>query len=185
MDTNFATRIIGYGFGIFALFIFIYSFFYSGESALKEQAIFWFYSALIASLIPHIKQFKYKDLEVQFRENFQKLEKDVGKKIERVEHTVAEKFAEYLDTLPDEQQLSRQDEITRRHLYRARMTLPELKSLLIKAGYFNGNVDDEFTSILVSSIKDFQTKNNLTIDGIAGNLTILKLREVLTNKNTE
>ena len=61
MNTNIITRSIGYGFGIFALGIFIYSFFISGDNALKEQAIFWFYSALIASLIPQIKQFKYRE----------------------------------------------------------------------------------------------------------------------------
>lgn len=209
MDTNFATRIIGYGFGIFALVIFIYSFFYSGESALKEQAIFWFYSALIASLIPHIKHFKYKDLEVQFRENFQKLEKDVGEKIEKLEHSFVDKlenlkayemslspeekarrqtvhtnYATRLGAMSEEEQLHDQ-EVRSRNAMNNKITLPEFKSLLKQAGYFYGEKDNTFTPALVQSIKEFQAKNSMTVDGIAGNLTIIKLGEVLADKGVK
>lgn len=205
MESNFATRIIGYGFGIFALLIFIFSFFYSEESALKEQAIFWFYSALIACLIPHIKQFKYKDLEVQFRENFQKLEKDVGEKIERLEHSFVDQlesikayemslspeekarrknifmnYAAKLESLPKEEQLADQEARSRYAMRVNNLTLSDFKSLLKQAGYFEGKIDNEFTLNLVDCIKEFQKKNNMTIDGIAGNLTILKLGDILS-----
>lgn len=210
MDSGVITRIIGYGFGIIALAIFIYGFFFSPDSILKEQAILWFYSALIASLIPQIKQFKYKDLEIQFRENFQKLEKDVGEKIEKLELNLLDKvekikrqemslsgdnkerrlkthneFANMLASLPEQERLFYQEQQSRMNLQRNDMSLIEFKTLLKQAGYYVGEIDDHFTVSLKNSIKDFQTKSQLdTVDGIIGDLTILRLHENISNKTT-
>lgn len=210
MDSGIVTRIIGYGFGIIALAIFIYSFFITTDNNLNKQAIFWFYSALVASLIPQVKQFKYKDLEVQFRENFQQLEKDMGNKLEKLEQSLLDKveniklqekslsddkkerrqrvhtdFAEMLESLPEQQRLYYQEQQSRLNLQRSDLSLAEFKSMLKQAGFYDGEIDDRFTASLKDAIKKFQTKSQLdTVDGIVGRLTILKLSESINHRST-
>lgn len=41
---------------IFALVVCCYSLFFSSETAIKTQAIYWFYSALISVIIPYLKE---------------------------------------------------------------------------------------------------------------------------------
>ena len=43
-------------FAIFALVVCCYSLFFSSEIAIKTQAIYWFYSALISAIIPYLEE---------------------------------------------------------------------------------------------------------------------------------
>jgi hypothetical protein len=206
MASEFLTKIISYGFGIFAFFIFLYSFFYTSEEAYKKQAIYWFYGSLISTLIPQIKQFKYKDLEVVFREELQKVEKNINQKVTKLESDflgaveqvrsqeaslspeyrqwrgeVFNDFAKHLEALSPEEQLSNQENFSRSYLQNLTITLPELKVMFKKLDYYDGAIDDLFTSELVECIKTFQQTNGIEpIDGIFGNLTYTKLAALLS-----
>jgi murein L,D-transpeptidase YcbB/YkuD len=47
---------ISISFAIFALVVCCYSLFFSSETAIKTQAIYWFYSALISAIIPYLEE---------------------------------------------------------------------------------------------------------------------------------
>lgn len=73
-------QIFCYSFSCVAFAIFIYSFFITKNPALNKQAIYWFYSSIITLLIPNIKQFKYGDLEVVFKDELKKVEETLDTK---------------------------------------------------------------------------------------------------------
>lgn len=81
MSSEFRVRIVSYSFVSFAFFVFLYSFFFSSEEAYKAQSIYWFYGSFISTLIPQIKQLKYSDLELIFREELKKTEANVEENI--------------------------------------------------------------------------------------------------------
>lgn len=80
MSSEFRVRIVSYSFASFAFFVFLYSFF-SSEEVYKAQSIYWFYGSFISTLIPQIKQLKYSDLELIFREELKKTEANVEENI--------------------------------------------------------------------------------------------------------
>ncbi|MDO7787107.1 D-Ala-D-Ala carboxypeptidase family metallohydrolase [Desulforamulus aquiferis] len=61
----------------------------------------------------------------------------------------------------------------------------ELQQLLIKAGYSPGTIDGVFGSKTETAVREFQRKNTLIIDGIAGSITMAKLREVTSMQPTK
>jgi hypothetical protein len=76
-------KVISYSFASFAFFIFLYSFFLSDEDAYKAQAIYWFYGSLVSTLIPQIKQLKYSELELIFREELKKTEANIEQSVDQ------------------------------------------------------------------------------------------------------
>ena len=48
----------------------------------------------------------------------------------------------------------------------------EIQTKLKRWGYYNGNIDGIYGSKTVSAVKWFQSKNGLTVDGIAGPKTL-------------
>jgi len=61
--------VLGSAFSIFALSITIWLLFFSeADSPLLDQAVYWFLIALIAAVIPYIKQIRWKDLEIHLKE---------------------------------------------------------------------------------------------------------------------
>lgn len=73
-------QIVCYAFSIVAFGVFAYSFFFSNDPALKEQALYWFFSSIVIAIIPKIKQLKYKDLEVVFKDEIKKVEESLVRK---------------------------------------------------------------------------------------------------------
>jgi hypothetical protein len=205
MNPEFLTRLISYGFGVIAFLVFLYSFFYTSEEIYKKQAIYWFYGSLISTLIPQIKQFKYSELEIVFREELQKVERNINQRVTKLESDflraveqvrsqeaaltpeyrqwrskIFDDFSEHLESLPAQEQLSNQEQFSRSYLKDLKITLPEIKTMLKKLGYYDGAVDDSFTPELAEAIKSFQGKNSVKpVDGIFGNLTYAKLAELV------
>lgn len=99
MSSEFRVRIISYSFAFFAFFIFLYSFFFSDEEAYKTQSIYWFYGSFISTLIPQIKQLKYSDLELIFREELKKteanVEENIREELKKIEASFEETLREY------------------------------------------------------------------------------------------
>ncbi|MBD2056930.1 peptidoglycan-binding protein [Oculatella sp. FACHB-28] len=78
---------ISRAFAVFALFICLYSFFISPETAIKTQAIYWFCVALVSAAIPYLEEvvayvqsIKLGDIEIALKE--------VEKEIQRVDNKV-------------------------------------------------------------------------------------------------
>lgn len=54
----------------------------------------------------------------------------------------------------------------------------EIQTLLNKVGNYNLVVDGDYGAKTTAAVKDFQTKNNLEVDGIVGNMTLQKLQSL-------
>lgn len=48
----------------------------------------------------------------------------------------------------------------------------KIQSRLLSWGYYNGDVDGQYGYLTYSAVRDFQAKNGLTVDGIAGPQTL-------------
>ena len=62
--------VLGSVFSIFALGVTIWLIYFSEKkgSALLDQTVYWFLIALVAAVIPYIKQLRWKDLEIHLKE---------------------------------------------------------------------------------------------------------------------
>ncbi len=199
-------RFVSYCFSVIAFLIFLYSFFRATDSAIQQQAIYWFFTSIATAFIPNIKQFKIKDFEIQFKEEIKKIEQKIhklndeffkvletvkvseinlSKEIKEQRNENWHAFNTYLESLPEPERLKVQKQISLKNLYEYLVTVTQLKQQLHKLGYFNGKIDDEFTKELVSSLYKFQASYHLElIDGMFGRMTYLKLAELLAeNEN--
>ena len=50
--------------------------------------------------------------------------------------------------------------------------------MLNKVGNYKLEIDGDYGEKTTAAVKDFQTKNNLQVDGIVGNITLNKLKEL-------
>jgi tetratricopeptide (TPR) repeat protein len=73
-------NIIGYCFSALAFLMFIYSFFISNSDSLNEQAIYWFFVSVAAAVLPHVKQFKYKDFEIILKDGVEAVKAKIEEK---------------------------------------------------------------------------------------------------------
>lgn len=69
--------IVASGFSLMALGIFLYVFLGDVEKELKEDAVYWFLIALAAAILPYLKQIRFKDLELDLREEISRNRKDL------------------------------------------------------------------------------------------------------------
>lgn len=54
----------------------------------------------------------------------------------------------------------------------------EIQKMLNKVGNYKLEIDGDYGEKTTAAVKDFQTKNNLQVDGIVGNITLNKLKEL-------
>lgn len=96
---------ISISFATFALVVCCYSLFFSSETAIKTQAIYWFYSALISAIIPYldevavyIKTIKVGSGGIELAMN------EVKDKIQKIDEKVEKLDNKLLQTLEQVQQ---------------------------------------------------------------------------------
>lgn len=96
---------ISISFAIFALVVCCYSLFFSSATAIKTQAIYWFYSALISAIIPYldevavyIKTIKIGSGGIELAMN------EVKEKIQKIDEKVEKLDNKLLQTLEQVQQ---------------------------------------------------------------------------------
>lgn len=204
-------KFLGYTFSAISFVVFIYILLFPVEKELKQQAIYWFASSFVAAIIPNVKQFKIKDIEVQLQEISQKIEDNKNLIEQRTEElkeslflsleSVREReeslpeeykskrdlkyrrYAKRLKELTPEERLKEQKRFTRYHLNNIDMDVADLKKMLQITGLYQGVIDEIFDEQLAQSITDFQEKYGVTpIDGTAGPKTLSKLSEVIKQK---
>lgn len=204
-------KFFGYSFSAISFIVFAYILFFPVEKELKQQAIYWFASSFVAAIIPSVKQFKIKDIEVQLQEISQKIEDNkslIDKRTEELKESLFlslesvrereeslpeeykskreleyQKYAARLKKLTLEERLKEQKRFTRSHLNNIDMDVADLKTMLQKAGLYEGAIDEIFDEELARSISAFQEKYGVVpIDGTAGPKTLSKLSEVIKQK---
>jgi hypothetical protein len=103
---------------VFAFLVFAYSLFFSSESSIRTQAIYWFCIALIALIIPYteeiaayIKSVKIGAVELVLKEVKEKIQ-EVDEKVSRLDSkllTALERVREREETLPPNIRDARQE----------------------------------------------------------------------------
>jgi Putative peptidoglycan binding domain len=207
-DEDRRLKSFGYSFSAISFFVFIYVLVFPVEKELKQQAIYWFASSFVAAIIPSVKQFKIKDIEIQLQGISQKIEESkslIEKKNEELkmdlllslesvrkrEESLSEElksqreseyqmYMEKLNKLTPEERLKEQRRYTEFDLNTVGMSIANLKTMLQETGFYQGNIDEVFNLELAQSVKTFQEKYEVTpFDGIAGPKTLSKLSEVI------
>ncbi|MBD2054571.1 peptidoglycan-binding protein [Oculatella sp. FACHB-28] len=201
-------KFLGYSFSAISFIVFAYILLFPAEKELKQQAIYWFASSFVAAIIPNVKQFKIKDVEVQLQEISQKIEDNknlIEQRTEELKESLFlslesvrereeslpeeykskreqkyQRYAERLKNLTTAERLKEQKRFTRSHLNNIDMDIADLKRMLQKAGLYQGLIDEVFDEQLALSISAFQEKYGVTpIDGTAGPKTLSKLSEIM------
>lgn len=192
--------IVGYLFSVLALAACIYTLF-SDAAEVKTQAFYWFLGSLVSALIPHIKQLRYKDLEVSFKEMEARLTKKVehlhdeffvaleqvrageealSPEYKKRRKEVFQRFTNSLEQMPAEERFREQMLRTRRYLNQFKLEVFQLKEMLKKLDSYSGPIDNDFTPELVDAITHFQENHGLQpADGIFGSLTYQKMAGLL------
>lgn len=196
-------------FALFALAICMHSLFYSIETATKTQAIYWFCIALVAAIVPYLKDLtpyirrvKVGEVEVELNELKQKVqavrnelddvmgrlatvsqkEAALTKEEREFRDKVFNNFAESLDKDTPERKLLKQEYFTQIRLREVSMKVSELKETLKKLDYYHGLIDESFSLELAQAVEKFQAENGIKSDGIAGTITLSKIGELLDSK---
>lgn len=197
---------ISYTLSVLAISMFAYSTFLSKVSDLQKQGIYWFgiaaVCALLPTILPLISKLKVLDLEVEFKEKLESVEKRIaeiedafvksfeGLRREEQELPLSfieqrnrqwDRYDEYMQSLDKEQRFEAQRENSLFYLKKFGLSVRDLKERLAKLGYYQGYVNDDFSRDLPAAIEHFQRINNMRhIDGIFGELTFEKMAERLT-----
>jgi murein L,D-transpeptidase YcbB/YkuD len=204
-------KFFGYSFSAISFVVFAYILLFPVEKELKQQAIYWFTSSFVVAIIPNVKQFRIKDIEVQLQEISQKIEDNknlIEQKNEELEESLFlslesvreneetlpegyrskrelkyKRYAERLKKLTPKEKLKEQKKYTQLHLIKKDMDISDLKKMLQNTGFYRGEIDEVFDEQLAQSISDFQEKYGVTpIDGTVGSKTLSKLSEVIKQK---
>jgi len=196
-------------FSLVALGIFLYVFFGNVEKELKADAIYWFLIALAAAILPYIKQIRFRDLEINLREEITKNREEMDQRIDNLqafmssisavelsESNLPQEMREHRDrvfrdfnrrlrrTDPD-QRLSLQERFTRMHLTRFGITLSDIKTALAELGLYKGDITNEFDTDTAKAIESFQEMNGLEADGIFGPMTYQRLASRLSTESSD
>jgi murein L,D-transpeptidase YcbB/YkuD len=207
-DEDKRLKSFGYSFSAISFVVFIYVLLFPVEKELKQQAIYWFASSFIAAVIPNVKQFKIKDIEVQLQGISKKIEENKNlieqkneelrddlflslESVRKNEESLSEdyrtkreqgyqRYANKLEKLTPDRRLKEQNKFTVINLIDIGMSISDLKKMLQKAGFYKGGIDEIFNEQLAQSIGDFQQKHGvLPVDGTAGPKTLSKLSEII------
>jgi len=207
-DEDKKLKYFGYSFSTVSFLVFVYVLLFPVEKELKQQAIYWFASSFVAAIVPNVKQFKIKDIEVQLQGISEKIEEsknlieqkneelrdDVFLGLESVrkneeslseEYTLKreqgyQRYANKLKKLSPEERLKEQNKFTIINLIDVGLTIADLKRMLQKAGFYHDKIDEVFNEQLALSISAFQKQYDVTpIDGTVGPKTLSKLSKVI------
>jgi hypothetical protein len=199
--------IISYLFFIIALAMFFYTTFFSNIMGMQTQGIYWFGVSLVCLFLPEVNKLKLKDVEVEFKDKLDKVEKqlveleddfftylttlkkeedDLPKEYIEKRNRHWDNFERYVLSLDDETRFQVQKANSLNYLAKFKLTVKELKERLARLGYYNGQIDDNFTKDLAEALTKFQRLNNMRhIDGIFGQLTYEKVAAKLSNAVTK
>lgn len=97
-DEGKRLKYVGYSFSIVSFCVFLYVLLFPVEKELKQQAIYWFASSFVAAIVPNVKQFKIKDIEVQLKGISRKIEES-KEKIEESKNFINQKNEKLRDDI--------------------------------------------------------------------------------------
>jgi hypothetical protein len=94
-------------------------------------------------------------------------------------------FQSYMENLDEESLLRHQQKNSLFYLDKYDLSVAEIKRKLNYLGYYNGELNNEFTRDFAKAIESFQKLNNMRhIDGMIGELTLKELETRVNDKRT-
>jgi len=196
MNENYNLKFLRYGASALAIFAFIVGILtlIKGVDIFvidHQKAVIWFGLAVVAVLIPYIKEITIKDLKVviqDLKEAKKSLDattltsRQLQARLTATRSELIHGYQIYLQKLPPEKREQKVGEMSRLYIDEMGLDVEKVKKWFIKLGYDVGKLDNEITPDYINSIKEFQTKYELGDDGIFGYRTYDKICQIIKLK---
>ncbi|MBT3385523.1 MAG: peptidoglycan-binding protein [Prolixibacteraceae bacterium] len=190
-------KFLRYGSSALAIFAFIVGILTLIEGvdifvANHEKTVVWFGLAVVAILIPYIKEITIKDLKVvikDLKEAKKSLDatnltsRQLQLRLTATRSELINGYQIYLQNLKPEQKNKKVIEMSRLYIEEMGLDIKKIKDWLKQLGYEAGKMDNEITQIYINSIREFQIKNKLGDDGIFGYRTYDKICQLIKTKD--
>ena len=193
-------RIIPIVLGIIGLGMFIMTVFSDYKPPL--QSLYWLLLVIGALILPYIKEITFGDLQITLREGLEKQQKELEETREGLEKKIDESVSSALDRvrkvdqefgkirdelikgyqiylmeyLKSESERSQKVHMLNRMYWtELQLSITYLKTMLTKAGFYQGAIDDTYSKELVQAIKAFQEAKEMVPDGVFGHNSLRNL----------
>lgn len=153
-----------------------------------DKAIYWFGLAVVAVLIPFIREITFKDIHVVLRDLKEAkisldasslTAKQLQSKLTPTRNELINIYQFYLSTLSKEEREEKVKEMSFLYIEEMCLDIKKIKNWLKELNYFDGNLDKDLSSEYIESVRNFQMKNGLGDDGIFGYRTYDKIIDEL------
>ena len=179
---------ISYGLAATAVIIGLASVFQADIiSQSHDKALLWFAFALLAILIPYIREITFKDLTVvidKISSASQSLDdasltlKELNYRLNTTRDELIDGYQELLHRLPENERKERVIKLSRLYIQEMGIDVSTVKKWLIEVGQpiaiINESMDDEY----FNALKNIQQENGLGDDGIFGYRTLNLLNKL-------
>jgi putative peptidoglycan binding protein len=154
-----------------------------------DKALLWFAFALLAILIPYIREITFKDLKVvidKINTASQNLDgaaitvKELNNRLNATRDELIDGYQELLRSLPEEERKKRVIRLSRLYLQEMGMDVTTVKKWLIEVGYPITNLDETMDDEYLTALRSTQQANCLGDDGIFGYRTLNLLNQLRT-----
>jgi hypothetical protein len=162
-------------------------------SKAHDKALLWFAFALLAILIPYIREITFKDLKVvidKINTASQNLDgaaitvKELNNRLNATRDELIDGYQELLRSLPKDEHNKRVIKLSRLYLQEMGMNVTTVKKWLIEAGYPITNLDESMDDEYLSALRSTQQANGLGDDGIFGYRTLNLLNQLRTQPDS-
>jgi len=155
-----------------------------------EKALFWFGFALLAIVIPYVKEVTFKGMRVvigEMNEASQKLDyaaiiaKTLASGISATRLELIDGYRLLLTRLPEDSRKERVIRLSKLYITEMGIKVSQVKQWLNQLGIaieVNEDLDDDY----LDKLKNFQHDNDLVSDGIFGYQTYGKVKKLLSSK---
>lgn len=172
------------------------------------QSLYWFLVVIASFFLPYIKEITFQDIKLKLEEGLEKQQEAIEDTKEQLEKAIKSEFLNtyenvkrvdasfgeirdeliegyqvYLKTLDTDKRREKIIFLNKIYLNDLKISVATLKEQLSSAGYYKGEIDNEYKLELLESIYSFQKDEGMQPDGIFGHNSYKKLVDRL-QKNT-
>jgi hypothetical protein len=170
---------------LLAFIVFLYTFLstFLNSPVPSIHTIYWFLLIIVALLAPFIKGIGFKDLEIKFETESERIKKAIQDQFNsmpfgEIRTELIRGYAEYLKGIKNEaDRIQAQKRLSGLYLKQYELTVPRLKSIMKDMDYFDGSINNDYDENLIEAVTKFQTDQPvLAADGVFGDRTYFLLQ---------
>lgn len=183
---------MAYGVAFIAILVGLASVFESTLIAKNhDKAIYWFIFAMLAILIPYVREITFKDLKVvidkidvatKTLDDASISVKELNNRINQTRDELIDGYQLLLKMLPEEERKNRVIKLSKLYLREMGVEISTVKKWLVEMGQSLRSLDNTMDDEYLTAVKNIQQANGLGDDGIFGYRT-LNLIYQLRNKD--